>query len=76
MKKLYEVNLTYYIMAEDEDEARSIPQDMDECSADVDVTEATAVMAHWWDSIPFEGEDDKTCGQIITEMKVKSPCES
>lgn len=28
------------------------------------VNEAETINSEWWESLPFEQEDDRTCGQI------------
>ena len=64
MKKLYEVTKRYYIMAENEIEAEYYNIDF-EGEASVDVVEATSVDSEWWDEIPFNSDDARTCGQIL-----------
>ena len=68
--KLYEVVRTFYIMAENESEAESF-QPCDPLSCNNEVYEAKTVDSKWWDAIPFgDQKDDKTCGQIITELRL------
>ncbi len=71
MLRLFEVVRTFYVMAEDESEAGDYdPRDPTACTNEA--CEATSVRSEWWDSIPFgEQKDDKTCGQIITELREK-----
>lgn len=66
-KQLFEVTKTYYVMAEDEQEANDFKPELDGC--DSEAFPAESVNATWWDSLPFGGDDDRTCGQIITEKK-------
>jgi len=32
---------------------------------------ATSVNEDWADCIPFNSDDDRTCGEIITELRAK-----
>ncbi len=68
MKHLYEIEARWYVLAEDEVEAQDIRPDS---LADVSVfaIEANIVDADWWDAIPYNGDDDKTCGQILQAQK-------
>ena len=64
--KLYEVNLKYYVLAEDEQEAGYVLIDVACC--DKDIGEAKSVDAAWYDALPFTssmGESDRTCGEIL-----------
>jgi len=64
MKQLYEVERTFYVMAEDESDAETFqPNDAQECTNEVSL--ATTVDAGWWDAIPFNSDDDRTCGEIL-----------
>jgi len=64
MKKLYEVERHFYVMAEDESEAENyIPLDPLACTNYV--TEAKTIDAEWADAIPFNSDDDKTCFEIL-----------
>ena len=67
MKKLYEVQMTVYVMAEDENEACSIATqfDVDIPSEDCEIYEACVVPTVWLDSIPYGSDDDKTCWEIL-----------
>jgi len=62
MKKLYEVEIRYYVMAENETEAEAIRTDD---GVTLEVNEAFTVDSEWWDTIPFGGDDDRTCGEIL-----------
>ena len=69
MKKLYEVERKFYVMAEDELEAEDFdPHDTSGCTNDAFL--ASGVEAEWWNCLPYNGDDDKTCGQIITELRL------
>lgn len=62
MKKLYRVNVTYYVAAEDEDEARHIQPDL--TASDIDADElgpGDAFDPEWIDAIPFGETGDRTC---------------
>ena len=66
MKKLYEIEARWYVMAEDEEEAQSIkPTDIATCS--VFAIEPISIDADWYNAIPFNSDDDRTCGQILKE---------
>ncbi len=72
MKKLFEVEVRYYIMAEDKKEAETnLPLDfsLDACTVDVHEVSHHITDSQWVNAIPFNSDDDKTCGQIIDEMK-------
>jgi len=64
VKKLYEVTKRYYIMAETVFEAECINIDF-EGEATASTVEATSVDSEWWDEIPFNSDDARTCGQIL-----------
>jgi hypothetical protein len=63
MKKLYEVTVTYYVMAESEDEAECVDTLHGDTTKEVE--RATSVDELWWHAIPFGGDDDRTCGVIL-----------
>ena len=64
MKRLFEVEALYYVMAESEIEAEEIrPVDISLCSRTA--VETKSVNSEWFDAIPFNADDDRTCGQII-----------
>jgi len=67
MKKLYEVQATTYVMAENEFEAVDVLNDFETeiDIADCEVFEAGSIPRRWTDAIPWGGDDDKTCGEII-----------
>ena len=72
--KLYEATIKYYVLAEDEEDARSLPPHFDTVDCVTELEEATTVDAEWWDSLPFctdprLEDDEKTCGQILTEQR-------
>ena len=68
MKRLYDVEIRVFVMAEDEEEARQIATR--ECQPEeADAEEAGSVDVFWWDSIPYGSDDDKTCGKIMAEMR-------
>ena len=63
MKKLFEVHLKYYALAEDEHEALSMRIDKAACTHGV--IEAHTVDADWWNALPWGDDDnDRTCGEI------------
>ena len=65
MKKLYEVTKLYYVLAEDELEAEYTDAGH---GATTEVIEVNSVAAAWLDLIPFGGDDDRTCREILKEM--------
>ena len=71
MKKLYEVKIRLYVMAEDEDEAIAVAfgPDADRWSCDVEFCEPGSFYAHWENSIPFNSDDEKTVGQVFQERR-------
>jgi len=70
MKKLFEVTKTYYVMAEDENEAEYITPEIDVCETDAfEVGKEDFVVATWRNAIPFNADDDKTVEQIQEEME-------
>ncbi len=65
-KKLYEIEARWYVMAEDEEEAQSIkPTDIQACS--VFAIDPIIIDADWNNAIPFNSDDNRTCGQILKE---------
>lgn len=68
MKKLYEVEKRYYVMAESVLEAASIiPNDIIACTTSA--FETDSVDYRWEDAIPFNSDDDRTCSQILKEQR-------
>ena len=67
MKKLYEVQMTVYVMAEDEAQAHfaAIDNGVEIPFEDCEIYEARVVPAAWIDSIPYGSDDDKTCWEIL-----------
>lgn len=68
MKKLYVVERRYYVMAESLLEAEDIePDSITDCITFA--FETDSVDDEWWDVIPFNSDDDRTCGQILEEQR-------
>ena len=67
MKRLYLIEARYYVMAEDRIEARHIIPDSISASI-IFVSEVDKVDADWLDAIPYGGDNDKVCGEIIQEI--------
>ena len=66
MKRLYRVEAHYYVMAGGELEAVLIRPDVDCCPR---LAEAVSnVDSEWYDAIPFGGDDDRTCGEILQQQ--------
>lgn len=74
--KLYEVNVKYYVLAEDEDGATMMPSGFDLSACDVDVWEAESLDVAWKDALPFGGDGKKTCGQIMEEQQAEQQASS
>lgn len=66
ISKLEQVEARWYVMEENEKEAESIRPDWG--SYGVLATQASSVDCDWADSIPFGGDDDKTCSEILAEQ--------
>jgi len=70
MKKLYKVEASWYVMAEDDSEASSFkPHDLMACDVLAFEAAEVGVDSSWWDAIPWESDNDKTCGQIMKELE-------
>jgi hypothetical protein len=71
--KLFQVTTTAYVLAEDKDAALDALRDAGELSPDpgstIDICEAAAVDAEWYNALPY-GDDpqERTCGQIIQQL--------
>ncbi len=66
-KKLYQVKVTLYVMAENESEAC-----LAATNAKFDIFECTAKKAAhldrgWDDAVPYNSDDDRTCAEILTD---------
>jgi hypothetical protein len=63
-KKLYHVEITVYVMAEDEVDAAFIATR--ECQPEeAEVYKADFVDSSWWKAIPYGADDDTPCGEIL-----------
>jgi hypothetical protein len=66
MKKLFRVRVILYVMGENESEARVAATDAHfdifECSA----KKATRLESGWEEAVPFNAEDSRTCGEILS----------
>ena len=70
MKRLYEVNATYYVMADSAVQAEAFwPRAAD--TVTVIACPATKCDSDWFNALPFNADrdDERTCGQILQEMK-------
>ena len=67
MKKLYEVQMTVYVMAEDESQAYFAATDINVeiPFVDCEIYEAGAVPKSWMDFVPYGSDDDKTCRKVL-----------
>jgi hypothetical protein len=65
-KKLYHVKVVLFVMAEDEAEAFAAATrarfDIFECAA----RKAEYIDPEWNDAIPYNGDDDRTCAEIMS----------
>jgi hypothetical protein len=72
-KKLYRVKVVMYVMAENESEARVAATnarfDIFECSA----RKADHVDPAWVNAIPYNSDDDRTCGEIFVGERQVGP---
>lgn len=63
MKRLYRVDAFWYVMAENKEEAVDSKPMLSECSKDASLaSEAGVDYTDWWNAIPFNSDDDRTCG--------------
>ncbi len=70
--KLYEVEVTYYVIADSPEAAEELPRHFDFSECTVNACEAESVDVGWWEALPFGDEGDfgdKTCGEILAEAK-------
>ena len=79
MKKLFEVGIenTIYVMAKDCKEAESLarrsfnqedPYNFEYGASEV-LPSTYGIDFNWKDSVPYESDDNKTCGEIFKEMQ-------
>lgn len=71
-KLLYGVEITVYVMAEDEDEAKSLA--VTNCEEDnAEAWQAfSSVASEWSNAIPFGADDNMTCGDILKLQRARS----
>ena len=77
MKKLYEVEMTVYVMAANEIEAHEAATDFEVeiPFADCEIYEAGAVNSSWMEAIPYGSDDDKTCREILANNQLQPTAE-
>ena len=65
--KLYEVTITFYVAAENEDQARHVAAFETPRFLDLwEIHEADGVNGDWWRVVPYgHGDDVKTCGDYM-----------
>lgn len=66
MKQLYEVNALWYILAENEDEAKKIKPEFD--GIDINSHIAEVIQDGWEFALPFgeqENDEEKTCLELL-----------
>ncbi len=70
MKKLYEVEMVVYVMAENENEAHEAANDfeVDIPFFDCKIYEAVSDYSNWMDAIPYGSDDDKTCREVLSNQ--------
>ncbi len=68
MKKLYCVEITVMVMAENEDEAAEIAA-REATSENCEAMIASSVSSEWHDAIPFGSDDDATCGEVLERQR-------
>jgi hypothetical protein len=71
MKKLYRVQITAMVMANDQLQAAEIAvsSSSQHATDDCAVSPAEVCPAEWWDAIPFGSEDGLTCGEVIVKIQ-------
>lgn len=65
-KRLYRVTVMFMVLAENETAAEYAEQYPDGASVEVEM--ANSVPSDWRDAIPYGGDDNRTCGEILREM--------
>lgn len=66
MKRLYEVEAKYYVMAENKRDAQAVCPALEGCA--IFAFEPNSIDSDWWDAIPFNSDDGRTCGEIFEEQ--------
>lgn len=67
-KRLYQVVITCYVMAEDENDACGVA--VDNClSTEAEAWGADGVDAEMWDTVPYGETQGRTCGKILEEER-------
>ena len=69
MKKIYELTITAYVLAETAEDARAEARSIDTSGCDVEAYEVSQVPQEWMDCMPFGGDEDKTCAEILAGVK-------
>lgn len=67
-KRLYRVDAFWYVMADSLEEAEEY-RSLLLSSASVSASEATYLDSEWANAIPFNSDDDRTCGQLIHDKQ-------
>ena len=67
MIKLYEIEMTVYVMAKNKVEAHEAATgfDVDIPIEDCEINEVDAVKLSWLDALPYGANDNKTCREIL-----------
>ena len=68
MKKLYCVEITVMVMAENKEEAAEIAS-REALPESCEANEAFSVPSEWYGAIPFGADDEKTCAQILKHQR-------
>jgi len=68
-KKLYHVEITVMVMAENETDAK-LEAVSNADILDCEANSATSVASEWYDAIPWGETDDRTCGQILKAQRI------
>jgi hypothetical protein len=69
MKKLYEVNALWYVIAESEEEAKKVKIELD--SVDINPVLAEVINNGWEFSLPFgkqDNDEEKNCLELLSEQ--------
>lgn len=67
MKKLYRVEITMMVMADDVFDAMAVAeQSVDQSNTgEFEVAPATSTPSEWYDLVPYGSDDDLTVGEIL-----------
>ena len=64
-KRLYRVDAFWYVMAESKEDAVEIKPDWGAVDIGSTLTRDSGLDIGWWDVLPFNNDDNRSCGQVI-----------